>query len=199
VAKSDDFLILRGTFDPPHAGLWTKSGGKLLFLGLDNAGKTTLLYMLKEGRAGQFEGTKHPNQDELVIGKFRFKTFDLGGHEPARKLWKDYFVDGVSGIVYIIDAHDQQRFPESNHALTQLLTDEHMLDVPILILGNKIDIPGAVSEDEIRRQFNLYQTTGKDTTGVRSAGVRPIELYMCSIVRKMGYTEGFQWLSQWLD
>jgi GTP-binding protein SAR1 len=180
-------------------GLWTKNGGKLLFLGLDNAGKTTLLYMLKEGRAGQFEGTKHPNQDELVIGKFRFKTFDLGGHEPARKLWKDYFASGVNGIVYIIDAHDRQRFPESSMALNQLLTDDLLSDIPILVLGNKIDIPGAVSEDDIRREFSLYQTTGKDMNGVKNAGVRPIELYMCSIVRKMGYTEGFQWLAQFMD
>lgn len=181
--------------------------------GLDNAGKTTLMHMLKDQRLATHQPTQYPTSEELSLGTIKFKAFDLGGHKAARSVWKDYYVT-VDAVVFLVDASDTDRLPEAAKELNGLLSEESMQKAPFLVLGNKIDLRGACHEQQLRNYLGLRTTTGKDkqqqqesTSPFGASGVsmdahqapsQPIEIFMCSVKKRQGYKEGFQWLSQHL-
>ncbi|XP_030758891.1 GTP-binding protein SAR1b isoform X1 [Sitophilus oryzae] len=185
-----------------YLGLF-KSKGKYVFLGLSHSGKATLIRQLLDEKEIDFIPYSSDHEidasEELSIGNMRFTTFDLGGHVQARRVWKDYF-PAVDAIVFLVDASDRMRFDESRQELISLLTDESLANCPVLILGNKIDLPVAASEDELRNVFALFgQTTGKGKVPRSDLPGRPLELFMCSILQRQGYGEGFRWLAQYID
>ncbi|KAI5067410.1 hypothetical protein GOP47_0017938 [Adiantum capillus-veneris] len=111
----------------------------------------------------------------------------------------DYYAK-VDGIVYLVDAIDKVRFVESKKEVGRLVLDDSLSQVPFFILGNKIDIPIAASEDELRYYLGFFSyTTRKGKVNLEDSNIRPIEVFMCSIVRKMGYGDGFKWLSKYIN
>mmetsp|Transcript_29351 Transcript_29351/g.38609 ORF Transcript_29351/g.38609 Transcript_29351/m.38609 type:complete len:194 (+) Transcript_29351:84-665(+) len=176
-----------------------KKNAKILFLGLDNAGKTTLINFLDTDRIAAYPPTILPYNHEVNVGNLRMKAFDIGGHESARRLWKDY-ITTVDAIVFLVDTADRERFNEARMELDALLTLEAPEKTPFLVLGNKIDRPNSAPEIELRVSLGLNETYGKEKNNRihKDFQVHPIELFMCSIVKRTGYQEGFEWLSQFL-
>ncbi len=92
-----------------------------------------------------------------------------------RDLWPRSEESGIElqvhGVIYLVDAFDRERFAEARESLYALLSDEHLNEVPFLILGNKIDIPQAASEEELREALGL----GNFTTGKCRAAFSPFK------------------------
>jgi len=168
-------------------GIFLKKG-RLLVLGLDNAGKSTLLTVLLRDEVVPTAPTHQPVTDEIKIGHMKLRAVDMGGHEIARKMWVQYSHE-ADGVVYIVDAVDRERFEEAAIELHKLLAASTLPPgAPVLILANKVDLPHAAQQEE------LYYGLGLDEL-MQTGSPRPIGLYLCSIFERRGYQEGFDWLS----
>jgi GTP-binding protein SAR1 len=127
----------------------------------------------------------------------------LGGHLIARKLWKDFYTEDISGIVFMIDSSDQKRFEEAKKVLDEILTEESLADVPILVLGNKVDKKKAISREELIEIFEL-NVTGTEIKKYKQLKkendnfVRPLEVFMCSIIKEVGFGDGLGWISNFI-
>lgn len=161
---------------------------RLIFFGLDNAGKSTVMQLLVNDCLVQQQPTLHPSSAQVVIDNVRFQAFDLAGHEIGRRLWKEYF--GIAGaILFLVDAADPSRFPEGAEELQMLLAEPALKEVPIAVLGTKIDLNGAASEDEFRRALGVLP---------EAVAGRAVQVYMCSVIERDGafqVGEAIQWLA----
>jgi GTP-binding protein SAR1 len=168
-----------------YLGLYNKKAN-IVFLGLDNAGKSALLHVLKTDRVTQTRPTIHPHSEELKMGNLVLNTYDLGGHETARKIWKDYF-PAVNAILFLVDSVDVKRFPEAYKELNDILETPELVNIPIAILGNKIDMAGAVSIEELKAALHYDELMAKEN--------RPMEVFMTSVTKKIGYSNALEWIS----
>jgi GTP-binding protein SAR1 len=157
----------------------------IILVGLDNAGKTTLLNRLASGTFGAFAPTVKPTHNEFKAGSVTFRAWDLGGHEAVRQLWED-FLPTTDGVVFLVDSADPDRIAECEEELSALAADDALFDVPIAVLYNKTDLAFALGDEELR--------TGLDWE-VLERREGPIQGFRCSVLQGTGYTEAFQWLS----
>jgi GTP-binding protein SAR1 len=142
-------------------GLYKKQG-TILLLGLDNAGKTTLLHKLRTNTIVHFAPTEKPHQETFYMdNSIKFIGWDLGGHEAVRKIWDDFVIrDNIDAILFMIDAADYQRFEEVKDELDALVNDSDSglkySGVPLAILLNKCDLENAQSTNVIAQEIGYH-------------------------------------------
>lgn len=126
---------------------------KLLVLGLDNAGKTTLLKQLSKEDPEGTEPTQGFNVKTLLHEGFKLNVWDIGGQKKIREYWVNYY-SNVDGIVFVIDSSDEGRVKECTETFNFLMTEEKLKGVPILIFANKQDLEFSLKPDEVSFYFN---------------------------------------------
>ena len=116
---------------------------KLVIVGLDAAGKTTILNKMRFDELVQTAPTIGMNTEDIQIRNVNIKVFDLAGQEKMRNVWK-YYYPSVEGIIFVLDSSSSDRITEARDELLKLLANDEARSIPCLIFANKQDLPGAV-------------------------------------------------------
>lgn len=153
---------------------------KLLMVGLDAAGKTTILYKLKLGEVISSIPTIGFNVEQVSYKNLKMNIWDIGGQDKIRKLWKHYY-DSCDGLIFVIDSNDAKRLPEAADELGKLHRELELKSVPFLILANKQDLPNAVPIHKM--DLNLAGMYGRNW-----------KVQGCSAMSGDGIYEGLEWL-----
>ncbi|EQC28825.1 ADP-ribosylation factor [Saprolegnia diclina VS20] len=154
---------------------------RLLMLGLDAAGKTTILYKLKLGDVVTTIPTIGFNVETLDVKGFHCTVWDIGGQDRIRSLWRHYY-QNTSAIVFVVDANDVNRMDEARHELHALLSSDELQNAVVLVYANKQDLPQAMSAANIT-----------EALGLRSMQ-RPWFVQACCATSGDGLHEGLHWL-----
>ncbi|KAG2152421.1 ADP-ribosylation factor family-domain-containing protein [Suillus cothurnatus] len=138
------------------SGLFTQQETKLLMIGLDAAGKTTILYKLKLGEVVTTIPTIGFNVETVAYKKIQFTVWDVGGQQKIRPLWQYYF-NNADGIIFVVDSSDRDRIPEAKEEIRMLMNNDQLQDSLLLVFANKQDMPGAMSSACATSGEGLYE------------------------------------------
>ncbi|KAM5274813.1 putative ADP-ribosylation factor-like protein 5C [Ctenodactylus gundi] len=127
---------------------------KVIIVGLDNAGKTTILYQLLTKEAVHTCPTIGSNVEEIVLQKTRFLMWDIGGQEALRSTWNSYYSD-AEFIILVIDSTDRDRLLVTREELYKMLAHEALQGAAVLIFANKQDVKDSMTTREISQFLAL--------------------------------------------
>ncbi|XP_031433751.1 ADP-ribosylation factor-like protein 3 [Clupea harengus] len=155
---------------------------RILLLGLDNAGKTTLLKQLASEDINHITPTQGFNIKSVQSQGFKLNVWDIGGQRKIRPYWRNYF-ENTDLLIYVIDSGDRKRFEETAEELGELLEEEKLAMIPMLIFANKQDLMTAASPAELAEGLHLH--TIRD---------RIWQIQACSALTGEGVQDGMVWL-----
>uniref|UniRef100_A0A673JJ45 Tripartite motif containing 23 n=1 Tax=Sinocyclocheilus rhinocerous TaxID=307959 RepID=A0A673JJ45_9TELE len=158
---------------------------RVVTLGLDGAGKTTILFKLKQDEFMQPIPTIGFNVETVEYKNLKFTIWDVGGKHKLRPLWKHYYLN-TQAVVFVIDSCHRDRLMESHSELAKLLTEKELRDALLLIFANKQEVPGAVSVEEMTELLSLHKLCCGRSWHIQG----------CDARSGMGLHEGLDWLSR---
>eukprot|EP01062_Namystynia_karyoxenos_P021393 TRINITY_DN1813_c0_g2_i14.p3 TRINITY_DN1813_c0_g2~~TRINITY_DN1813_c0_g2_i14.p3 ORF type:complete len:213 (+),score=100.09 TRINITY_DN1813_c0_g2_i14:84-641(+) len=129
---------------------------RMLMVGLDAAGKTTILYKLKLGDLIQSVPTIGFNLETVEYQNVKFTVWDIGGQDRLRLLWRHYY-SGTDGIIFVVDSADRDRLPVAKEELRRLLSERELADARLLLFANKQDLPRALSTAQLSQELGLRE------------------------------------------
>jgi small GTP-binding protein len=173
-------------FGKIFSGLFVKPEMRVLMVGLDCAGKTTILYKLKLGEIVTTIPTIGFNVESVEFRNINFTVWDVGGQDKIRPLWRHYF-QNTQAIIFVVDSNDRLRIAEAREELNRMLHEDELRDALLLVFANKQDLPDAMNAAEITDKLNLHHL--RQRTWFLSA--------TCANSGD-GLVEGLEWLSNQL-
>lgn len=156
---------------------------RILMVGLDAAGKTTILYKLKLGEIVTTIPTIGFNVETVEYKNISFTVWDVGGQDKIRPLWRHYF-QNTQGIIFVVDSNDRDRVVEAREELQRMLNEDELRDASLLVFANKQDLPNAMNAAEIT-----------DKLGLHSLRSRQWYIQSTCATSGDGLYEGLEWLS----
>jgi small GTP-binding protein len=138
-----------------------KTPMRILMVGLDAAGKTTVLYKLKLGEVLTTIPTIGFNVETVEYKNVEFTVWDIGGQQKIRALWRHYY-ENSQGIIFVVDSNDQKRIDQAEDCdtsakeeLHRMLAEDELRNAALLVLANKQDLPQAMSVNEVSERLGL--------------------------------------------
>jgi len=171
------------TFSKLFDKLWAKKEMRILMVGLDAAGKTTILYKLKLGEIVTTIPTIGFNVETVEYKNIQFTVWDVGGQDKIRPLWRHYF-QNTQGIIFVVDSNDRDRIVEAREELQRMLNEDELRDAILLVFANKQDLPNAMNAAEIT-----------DKLGLHSLRQRAWYIQSTCATSGDGLYEGLEWLA----
>ncbi|MED6286848.1 ADP-ribosylation factor 1, partial [Characodon lateralis] len=171
------------------AGLFKMFGKKemrILMVGLDAAGKTTILYKLKLGEIVTTIPTIGFNVETVEYKNISFTVWDVGGQDKIRPLWRHYF-QNTQGLIFVVDSNDRERCAEAREELLRMLAEDELRDAVLLVFANKQDLPNAMNAAELTDKLNLHSLRNRNWYIQATCATTGDGLY-----------EGLDWLSNQL-
>jgi ADP-ribosylation factor protein 1 len=156
-------------------------------VGLDAAGKTTILYKLKLGEVVTTIPTIGFNVETVEYKNIKFTVWDVGGQDKIRPLWRHYY-ENTEGVIFVVDSNDRDRIGAAKAELERMLAEDNLRDACVLVFANKQDLPQAMEVSEMA-----------DKLGLSKLRTRKWFINGCCATSGDGLFEGLDWMSKTLD